>query len=137
MITEEADASGGSGERQRLVNAHHQASRDFDRAVMTLAAGALGLSIAFMKDIAAPDASAVPALGAAWFLFAVSLMVILVSFLTSQAGLLYQIDVIDGRKPEVTSGGTYGRWTLRLNTAAAVTLVAGVLSLVLFAINNV
>ncbi len=104
---------------------------------MTLAAGALGLSIAFMKDIAAPNADALPALGAAWFLFAVSLMVILVSFLTSQAGLLYQVDVIDGRKPEVNPGGTYGRWTLRLNTAAAVTLVAGVLSLVLFAINNV
>ena len=137
MITEEPDASGGSGERQRLVNAHHQASRDFDRTVMTLAAGALGLSIAFMKDIAGPDANALPALGAAWFLFAATLMVILVSFLTSQAGLLYQIEVIDGRKPEVAPGGTYGRWTLRLNAAAAVALVAGVLSLVLFAINNV
>lgn len=104
---------------------------------MTLAAGALGLSIAFVKDIAAPDTKAVPALGVAWCLFSVSLMVILVSFLTSQAALLYQIDVIDGRRREVAPGGPFGRWTLCLNTAAAVTLVVGVLALVLFAIKNI
>jgi len=38
--------------RDWLVKAHHTASQDFDRAVMTLAGGGLGISIAFVRDIA-------------------------------------------------------------------------------------
>lgn len=41
-------------ERRWLRQADHTASRDFDKAIMTLAAGALGVSIAFVHDIA-PD----------------------------------------------------------------------------------
>ncbi len=136
MISDDESPSRGVSERERLVNAHHQASRDFDRTVMTLAAGALGLSIAFMKDIAAPNPKAVPALALAWCLFAISLLLILVSFLTSQAALLRQMGSIDETQQLSTSGGSYGQATLWLNLGGAGTLVVGVLFLVLFAIKN-
>jgi hypothetical protein len=58
--------------RQWLAEKHHAASQDYDKAVMTLAGGALGLSLAFVKDIA-PDPEDTWALVGAWALFAASL----------------------------------------------------------------
>jgi hypothetical protein len=72
-----------AAEREWLKQADHTACRDFDKAVMTLAAGALGLSIAFIHDIA-PDPTFVGVLAAAWAFFAASLLAILVSFMTSR-----------------------------------------------------
>ncbi len=73
-----------NGERQWLLQADHAASRDFDKAIMTLAAGALGVSIAFVHDVA-PHPVRVAWLGWAWGLFAASLVLILLSFLDQPA----------------------------------------------------
>lgn len=35
-----------------LLKAHHTATQDYDKAVFTLAGGALGISLAFVRDIA-------------------------------------------------------------------------------------
>ncbi len=82
--------------RKFLVKADHQASIDFDKAIMTLSGGAFGISIAFLKDVA-PN----PALGtrvlliASWVAFAVSLAAILLSYMASMGALRKTIERVD------------------------------------------
>lgn len=124
-------------ERQWLVQADHAASRDFDKAIMTLAAGALGVSIAFVHDVA-PDPVHVAWLGWAWGLFAGSLVLILVSFLTSQHALRREMKVLSGerKKKDKRPGGCLGSLTIGFNWTSAGTLVCGVIALVVFALYN-
>lgn len=117
--------------REWLVQAHHTASQDFDKAIMALAGGALGLSLTFVDDYA-PNPTDKWLLAVSWGLLALSLLVILVSYLTSQSALLAAIGRID-RDEEARGGG----WlTPVLNWVAASALVVGVVFLVLFALYN-
>jgi TRAP-type C4-dicarboxylate transport system permease small subunit len=119
--------------RDHLVGAHHTASQDFDKAIMTLSGGALGLSITFVHDIA-PHPTNKILLSLAWLLFSISLLLILVSFLSSQAAVLAMIKTLD--EPKSPSKKVSAFVTACLNWAAAATLVSGVLCLVLFALYN-
>ena len=120
--------------REWLVQTHHQASQDFDKAVVTLSGAALGISLAFIRDIA-PHPTLEWALSVAWVCLTVSLLLIFVTLLTSQKSLLNSIARVDERSPDVT-GGVAGRATIWLNGLSAVALVLGVAFLVLFAAYN-
>ena len=130
------DAEPALREREWLVKADYDASRDFDKAIMTLAAGALGLTIAFIHDLA-PDPRFVPVLRVAWLLFAASLLAILVSFQVSQSALRREITAIDTGTVLTTPGGMPGRVTLWLNVLATVTLIGGAGAFVVFASLNI
>lgn len=119
--------------RRHLVEALHTASQDFDKAIMTLAAGALGISIAFVNQVA-PHPRDTAWLATAWSLFAAALVFILISFITSQSAIRWEIDhLYDDPRPK----RPHRKWTTRLNTAAAGAFVLGVVSLVVFALVNV
>jgi len=133
-MNEEAPAP-VNGERQWLLQADHAASRDFDKAIMTLAAGALGVSIAFVHDVA-PHPVRVAWLGWAWGLFAASLVLILLSFLTSQHALRREMKVLSGERSDRRPGGWLGLATIGLNWTSAGALVSGVVALVVFALYN-
>lgn len=67
---------------EALLNQANQ----FDKAILTLAAGALALSLTFIKDVApAPDALIIGLLTGAWACFIASLCLTLISF---QTGIL-------------------------------------------------
>ena len=119
--------------RQFLVDCHHTASQDFDKAIMTLSGGALGLSITFVHDIA-PHPSHNVLLGSAWGCFTMSLLLILISFLTSQGALLAMIGAIDDGTALPKKG--WARFTAVTNWLSAGGLVAGAVLLVLFALYN-
>lgn len=119
-------------ERARLVSHRLKASESFDRMVITLAGGALGLTVTFIHDIA-PRPRLLWAIYTGWALLAASLLLILLSFLTSIAAhdqIIEQVDeyVASVRRPR--------RWTTWLNRSAAVLLVVGVGFVVLFACYN-
>ena len=81
-------------ERKLLIDAEREGSRTFDKAILTLASGAFGFSIAFLKEIVPhPFSNTLWLLGVSWSFFAVSLVVILFSFLSSQLACRIQIDV--------------------------------------------
>lgn len=72
-------------ERKLLIDAEREGSRSFDKAVLTLAAGALGLSVTFVDKIApVPQATILWLLVASWIFFGFSIIVTLSSFITSQ-----------------------------------------------------
>ena len=81
-------------ERKLLIEALREGSRSFDKAILTLASGAFGVTVAFMKDIAPqPFQNTLCLLANSWVFFSLSLILILFSFLTSQKACREQIDI--------------------------------------------
>lgn len=64
-----------------------------------------------------------------WLFFALSLLLILVSFLTSERAVVSMIEKLDRAAEEIPRG----KWTDYLNWAAAASLILGVVLLVIFA----
>lgn len=118
---------------EHLVNARETASRDYDKALLTLAGGALGISIAFIHNVA-PHPKHTAWLGAAWGLFALSLVFVVVSLLTSQYELLGAIKKYGAHEDAAISDRRYV--TARLNVAGGVAFLLGVVALVVFAFLN-
>jgi len=115
-------------ERKRLTDLHEKATDSFDRAVMTLSGGALGISLAFIHDVA-PHPHHKWVLGVGWIMFAASLLLILLSFLTSERAIVGMVARLDRAEAEIPRG----KWTDYLNWASASAFILGVVFLVLFA----
>ena len=125
-------AAGAADERKRLTDLHDKATDSFDRAVMTLSGGALGISIAFIHNVA-PHPKDKWVIGTSWTFFAASLLLILVSFLTSERAIVRMVTQHDGGTEEIPRG----KLTDYLNWASASAFVIGVTFLVSFALVNV
>jgi hypothetical protein len=125
-------AANADAERKRLTDLHEKATDSFDRAVMTLSGGALGVSIAFIHNVA-PHPKDKWAIGTSWALFAASLLLILLSFLTSERAIIRMVAQHDGGTEEIPRG----QLTDYLNWASASAFVIGVIFLVSFALVNV
>jgi len=118
--------------RDWLVRAHHMASRDFDKALMTLSGGALGISLIFVRDYA-PHPAHKWTLAISWASLGVSLLVILVSFLASQEEIHRLIREMDEGKQAPRPH----KWVTRaLNYVAGIGFVMGVGFLFSFALLN-
>jgi hypothetical protein len=120
--------------RDWLIQCDHQASMDFDKAIMTLAGGALAISLAFMREHdPAATLRALWCLPGSWALFTASLLAILASYITSQRGLRKGVEQVDnGTIHQGTAGGVYSTATEWLNLIAAGTFIAGVCCLATF-----
>ncbi|MFI5225296.1 MAG: hypothetical protein ACHQ3P_01325 [Candidatus Limnocylindrales bacterium] len=127
----------GAEYRRLLYTALHAASRDYDQAILTLAAGTLAVSVTFAHDITpTPVAGSRTLLLLAWGGLLVSMILTLVSFLTSQNALREAIEAHD--HPERAKPGT-SRWggaTSILNGAAGAALIAGLALLGWYALAN-
>jgi hypothetical protein len=123
-------------DRERLIASHQTASDSFDRALMTLAGGSLGLSIAFVKDIA-PHPVAVWAIQTSWVCMGVALALILLSFAASAEVHRRVIAGLEARRP-YEQEPRWVRWGVTwLNVVAAASFVAGAAFLIYFASVNV
>jgi hypothetical protein len=120
--------------REWLISADHTASLNFDKSVMTLAGGALALSLTFLHDIVpTPVATSKPWLFVSWVSLSVSLTAILVSYLFSMGALRKAIRQVDSRSINTDRlGGWQTILTEILRYAAAVCFVIGVLSFLWF-----
>jgi hypothetical protein len=77
---------------EELVKKQISNSENFDRSVLTLSASGLGLSLGFIKDIAPlAHANGRELLISSWGLFGVAIIATIASFMTSQAGIRFQI----------------------------------------------
>lgn len=117
--------------RQWLVETYASMSQAFDKAIMTLAGGALGISITFVHDLA-PKPTHETWLATSWGCFAAALLVILASFIASQRAILRMIGSLD-RDEEPARG----QLTTVLNAVSAGALILGVICLVRFALYNI
>ena len=123
-------------ERKMLVEAEGEASQSLDKALITLSAGAFGLSLAFIVQVA-PQPRALWLLYFAWVGFIVSLLSVLLSFLMSQHAFRRARDILDTLyetgDQENNGWNTATSW---LNVFSIVSFVIGVVSLAYFAVRN-
>lgn len=124
--------------RKVLVAADQKGQEEFDKAVLALSGGGLGVSIVFLKDIVGTSAIELPLLlMGAWVSWGLSTLLVLMSYhlanLTVRAGIR-QIDRGDAYTGPF--GGGYATWTNSLNIVGALLFFVGVLLITTFACVN-
>jgi hypothetical protein len=127
-------------ERKQLIDAARESARTFDKAVLAFGSAVFGFSIAFLKDIAPhPEPTTLWWLGAAWLLFSLGLLTILLSFLFSHQACVFEI----AGATEALSNSEYqpknNPWSLATgwcNCLCIVLLFLGLLCWSIFAFDN-
>lgn len=129
-------------ERAKLVQFQAEETHKYDKAILTLAGGAFGFSLAFIKEIVPSVRPGTYVwLLASWGCFGLSLLSTMVSFLVSQSACRKQIEIVekeffDDNKQETPKNRAAG-WTFGLNIASVAAFVLGVVLLVVFVAVNV
>src|ERR1043165_9448078 len=105
-----------------LVSGEERSADHFDKNILTLAAGAIAISLVFLeKIIQHPKASSLVYLYCSWVGLIVSLLATLISFLTSQAAYRRQREIndevffSDSSSASPTQDNRYSRATFVLN----------------------
>lgn len=124
--------------RQWLIAAEQKAQDDFDKTVLSLSGGALGVSFVFVKDIIDPGAIHNSSwLLIAWLSWALSSLAVLASFFASHLALRLAIKQCDdGSIYNQTPGGIFSRVTRNLNALGASMFVVGVCFMAGFVYSN-
>lgn len=142
-------------ERRLLIEGELDASSRLDKSLLTLSAGALGLSLTFWQYIApdpAPDT--IWRLGVSWAWFALAILLMIVSFWTSQLAFRRQRDILDtsydrkSNEEEDNDASSNNQsneqqhncpsvWTDWLTGLALLFFIAGIAFLGWFALSNV
>jgi hypothetical protein len=132
-------------ERKLLIDAARESARTFDRAVLLVATGVFGFSVAFIKEIAPnPSKDSQVWLVLAWCFFALCITSILFLSLTSQQACMREISLFDDALPHLLAGesdfkgGTnrWRGWTTRLNFVSLAILLLGMCFLAAFSFQN-
>jgi hypothetical protein len=137
---DEESAKSYLDERKLLIDAEQKSAEQFDKGILTLAAGALGISLVFIKDIAPhPKPATLWFLVSAWAGFGVSLVSTLTSFLTSVHALRRQRDILDAIESKQPTDGknSCATMTKGLNFASIFFFIAGAVCLAFFSIVNI
>ena len=130
-------------ENKSLVAGEETSTDHFDKNILTLAAGAIAISLVFLEKIAPhPLESSLVYLRFAWGGLVISLLSTLSSFLTSQHAYRRQREINDeiffsdptSMPPKQING--WGRITGFLNWTSIVAFISGLIMLVLFGFLN-
>ena len=126
-------------ERKQLIDSERKTAQQFDKGILTLAAGALALSITFINQIAPlPKADSMHWLIIAWSSLCLSLLSTLISFLTSQVACRKQRDILDAKiaRKEESENNKAASWTNRLNYFSIAFFILGIIFIIVFASIN-
>ena len=124
--------------RRQLIALEQKAQESYDKTLLTLSGGALGLSFAFVTTLVQRGSMRVSGLLiGAWFSWALSLATTLTSHLTSQAAIRRAIKDFDSGRPVERPGGRYDLLTVVLNVGAGVLFIVGVVFAGFFVWRNI
>ena len=120
--------------RESLETLKQQSQESYDKTVLSLSAGALGVSFAFVKDIVGSWPAQKPSwLFIAWVCWGLSVTAVLFSFLCSQKALRKAIKQVDnGEIDRIKLGGVLNQVTIILNSTAGIAFLLGVISMIIF-----
>ncbi len=120
--------------RQHLVLAEQKAQEAYDKTVLSLSGGALGISFAFVdKFLTGDTVNSTGYLVSAWFCWGVSVAVVLASHFFSQRSLRKAIGQVDAAEIYIrTPGGILSRFTDICNIAGGIFFLAGLVLMILF-----
>lgn len=124
--------------RTQLIDAEQKAQEDYDKTVLTLSGGALGVSFAFVKDILPSDSVVSQSiLLLAWICWTLSIAFVLASHFSSQLALRKAISQVDeGTIRVARTGGIYDLATALFNFLDGALFIAGALLMICFALAN-
>ena len=141
-----------SKQRADLARTNVELGGRYDQWILTLSAGAIGLSLAFLEKIAPhPEPNTLFLIGLSWFFLIIGLLAGFISLLTAQYSATRQIEILDeeyreftkteappaadaGARPVPTN--KYRSFTNVLNWISAPGFVLGVVFLCAFAYAN-
>ncbi len=130
-------------ERKLLIDAQQQSCQQFDKAILTLSSGGLGVSIVFLRDILPLEQIANYCfLIGSWILFTISITCTLVSFLTSHCAYDEQLELINRyflnkESDAPAKKNKFAQITEGLNVSAAVFFILAVISTIMFVSINI
>jgi len=129
-------------ERRALIEAEKSSSQQFDKAILTLAAGALAISLTFIQHIVPhPKNWTVYFLSFSWLTFIISILSTLCSFLTSQSACSRQREILEkeffSSSENEDHMNTMAIWTKGLNWLSISSFILGVILLAVFSIANI
>ena len=130
-------------ERKALVEGEQASADQFDKSILTIAGGALAISLVFLEKIVPePKPSTLPYLYCGWTSLVASLCAILSSFLTSQHAYRRQRKIVEavffaqpGKEPKMVN--YWARTTSVLNWISILVFILGVSMLVAFSTQNI
>ena len=124
--------------RKQIQVAEQKSQEDFDKTVLSLSAGALGISFVFLKDVIGPNPVLLPRmLFAAWVFWGLSSFSVLASYFLSHIALRHTIKQIDNDTlHKEVPGGPFRKPLVYLNGAGAVFFVVGIIAITAFANAN-
>ena len=128
--------------RNFLIDVGREASRSYDKYILTLAAGTFGLSLLFVERIATnPKEQTEWFLIAAWIAFGASILSTLLSFLFGQESCSKEIEILDAEyrgaiKDVIKTKNNFITWTKWLNIISMFLFIVGVVFLITFSSLN-
>lgn len=124
--------------RSQLMAAEQKMQEDFDKTVLTLSGGALGVSFAFITDVVGDGPLVQPSLLlGAWIAWGLSVTFVLASFYVSHLALRTAVAQTDSERiHQEWPGGRYDKVTAALNAGGGLLFLLGVGLVVLFVSYN-
>lgn len=124
--------------RTKLDELERKSQESYDKAILTLSGGALGITISFVEHVIGEDRVInKDLLLASWICWGLSLLCILFSFYSSQLALRKAIRQLDGGTlGKETAGGWPDSVTAALNAGGGLFFLIGAFVFVFFAYNN-
>ncbi|MBL8693168.1 MAG: hypothetical protein JNJ88_03650 [Planctomycetes bacterium] len=124
--------------REDLVEGRQQAQTSYDRAILTLSAGAMGVSLTFLKDIAGGGRAVQVrcSLVASWISLTLAVLFVVLSFVLSRRSFDVAIKNLDSQRNLGNLGGRFARWTEISNALAGISFLVGLVALCIFAYAN-
>ncbi|MCX6908393.1 MAG: hypothetical protein NTY01_10165 [Verrucomicrobia bacterium] len=131
-------------QHKSLIDLEVEASKSFDHWIVTLAGGALAISITFIEKIAPhPRSDTLCWLGFSWGFLLLTILFTLSSHLTSQSGMRRQRDILDLELEKYPTEllphertNRFAIITNWLNIASMVTFALGIICLCVFSLSN-
>ncbi|MBU0586612.1 hypothetical protein KJ780_03800, partial [Candidatus Micrarchaeota archaeon] len=124
--------------RRTLETLKQESQRSYDKAVLSLSGGALGISFAFISKFIGDSQVVCPGwLLTAWISWGISITSILFSFYFSNIALRKAINQVDsGTIQSERPGGLFDKVTATLNAFGGILFLIGVFSIIIFVSAN-
>jgi uncharacterized membrane protein len=124
--------------RQHLVDAEQQMQAEYDKAVLVLSGGAIGLSMTFLKDIVGANPTThIGFLLCAWIFWSLSIVSNFISFYASSKALRQAIKQVDVQEIYLTLANSgWAKATAWLNVLAGVFFIVGMAMIIVFVGSN-
>ena len=142
-MSQSEEASQNQEYRQHLVLAGQKAQEDYDKTLVLISGGAIGISFTFIDRLASGPPFAIQLLlFAAWGCWAGSIAAVFISYFLSRKALGKAIDQFDNKRksdqtePEEKPGGRWSTATEVLNIVGGLSFIVGLAVLGLFVWNN-